>query len=1046
MTLSLPKIGILSIGDMGMGIAKLLVSRGFSVATNGQATIARARSANVEVLSSDAHLVESRPFILSVAPPRDALSIARRIIDATAAINLEKPLYFADLNAVSPATCKQMSHMFEEANSPVRFVDGCIIGGPPKRRSNSGSTPSAADAWYVPSMPASGQYPLSEACPELAEALNMRHISSEVGAASGLKMCFATTTKGFMGLAIQAFTTASTLGVVDELRREMSEAAPDLLDFAEKSVPLVPPKSYRWVREMEEISDTHRAEGGFESENDVFLGMAELYQAMADDPVLGAEKVGERKRGTTIDDLAVALGDGLASKKENRHHLLAMRIDLGDKASNGFAARQGSSSRAWDRDVKLPPEDPSLPLCSRHRVMDLTQSDFAARPQQQALPPDWHFGTLSDVIKRSNYCGFCRMIASSISTTAFKDEVEVLACWVPDVTFEGTESESKTTMNTLRLRIAPEMVGWEDAFAPFDIVPLAKETEGDMFKGRLIDEKSVDVELLKTWLKTCKEKHHIVCWPTSEQTASRIQPFIRLLDLKDNCLVQKSDLPDFVALSYVWGPRGVVNYTLTTDNIAELSTPGGLSKNVEKLPRTIQDAINLTRRVGHRYLWIDSLCIIQKGNPNDQGVQLNLMDDIYRGASFTIVSANGEDANARLSGIEGVERTKKQHTTEYSKDLTLLSLVPDFEDGVEKIYWNSRGWTYQERLLSRRLITFTDNTVYFQCGQMTCSEDFNMLREDVTQSASQQNIALSRGEAPPTLTPRSQYRLGISPEFYYRMVTEYTSREMSHTDDRVNGFKGILNVIEKVPEYKNVFAWGAWAKDLLAFSLLWQPRQELTRVSKYKSDPPILIYPSWSWAGWTGAVRFDDLADWNGLPALESPFDRVRPAGWGVSVELNKTGRPEEHDFHLRLRTRVGKFKLILHDRSGALKPPSLPDVKEPHPVRFGITHSAVPEDGGEQDWLGSILMPKGYRQKEKLGATYEFVVLSEAYGFSGDELSRNAGQKPWEAVNVMLINRRIVYGQGPKAFSVVQRAGVGRMFKSAWDGISMEMEDMLVE
>ncbi|KXH66188.1 hypothetical protein CSAL01_07630 [Colletotrichum salicis] len=321
MTLSLPKIGILSIGDMGMGIAKLLVSKGFSVATNGQgrspATIARARSANVEVLSSDVHLVESRPYILSVAPPRDALSIARRIIDATAAIKLEKPLYFTDLNAVSPATCEQMSQMFKEANSPVRFVDACIIGGPPKLKPNSGNNPSAADQWYNPSMPASGEYPLSEACPELAEALNMRHMSPEVGAASGLKMCFATTTKGFMGLAIQAFTTASKLGVVDELRKEMSEAAPGLLDFAEKSVPLVPPKSYRWVREMEEISDTHRAEGGFRSGNDVFLGMADLYQAMADDPVLGAEKVGERKRGTTIDDLAAALG-GRLGRQEDR--------------------------------------------------------------------------------------------------------------------------------------------------------------------------------------------------------------------------------------------------------------------------------------------------------------------------------------------------------------------------------------------------------------------------------------------------------------------------------------------------------------------------------------------------------------------------------------------------------------------------------------------------------------------------------------------------------------------------------------------------------
>ncbi|KAL2881806.1 hypothetical protein SGCOL_002963 [Colletotrichum sp. CLE4] len=724
-----------------------------------------------------------------------------------------------------------------------------------------------------------------------------------------------------------------------------------------------------------------------------------------------------------------------------------MRLDLGDSASNGFTAGPSSSSRAWDRDIKLPPEDPNLRLCSRHRVMNLNQSDFAPRPQEQELPPDWHFGTLSDVIQRSDYCGFCKMIASSVSTNNYKDDVEVLGCWVPDVTFEGTDTKGteKTTMNTLRLRIAPEMVGWEDAFAPFDIVPLAKDCENDMFKGRLIDEKSINSNLLKSWLQTCEEKHHLVCWRKDELAAGSIDPFIRLLDLKDNCLVKTSDLPDFVALSYVWG-RGAVNFKLTTSNLDELFTPGGLSNNFDKLPKTIQDSIKLTTLLGHRYLWIDSLCNIQEGNDEDKNVQLNLMDVIYRRASFTIVSANGEDANARLSGINGVERSKSQHTAEYSPELTLLSLVPDFEDGVEKINWNTRGWTYQERLLSRRLVFFADNTVYFQCGQMTCSEDFNMLRDDVTQSASQQNITLSRGEAPPSLTRRYQYRLGISSEFYYRMVTEYTSREMSHTDDRVNGFKGILNVIEKVPEYKDVFVWGTWAKDLLAFSLLWQPRQELSRVVKYKSDPPLILYPSWSWAGWTGAVRFDDLDDWNGLPALESPFDRVRPAGWGVSVELDKTEKPEQHSFHLRLRTRVGKFRLTLHDRSGALKSPSLPDVKEPHPVRFGITHSALPKDGGDDEWLGSVLMPKGYRQKGRLGCSYEFVILSEAYGFSGEELSRHAGQKPWEAVNVMLINRRDVDGEESKAVSVVQRASVGRMLKSAWDEISTELEEILVE
>src|SRR5690242_3855677 len=98
----------------------------FTNTQSSQDTITRARSAEVEILQSDVDLVQSRSVIFSVAPPRDAVGISQRIIDAVAQAKREKPLYFTDLNAVSPATCKEMAAMFEKSKSPVRFVDGCI--------------------------------------------------------------------------------------------------------------------------------------------------------------------------------------------------------------------------------------------------------------------------------------------------------------------------------------------------------------------------------------------------------------------------------------------------------------------------------------------------------------------------------------------------------------------------------------------------------------------------------------------------------------------------------------------------------------------------------------------------------------------------------------------------------------------------------------------------------------------------------------------------------------------------------------------------------
>ncbi|GKT83346.1 LOW QUALITY PROTEIN: 6-phosphogluconate dehydrogenase [Colletotrichum tofieldiae] len=117
--------------------------------------------------------------------------------------------------------------------------------------------------------------------------------------------------KGFTAIATQAFTSAHRMGVLDHLRGELSARLPSYLDFAEKGVVTMPPKAYRWVREMEEISKTHAEEGGFGPE--LFVGAAggrgRRFPSRA-------EKIGKRKRGTTVEDVAAALTEGFETKKK----------------------------------------------------------------------------------------------------------------------------------------------------------------------------------------------------------------------------------------------------------------------------------------------------------------------------------------------------------------------------------------------------------------------------------------------------------------------------------------------------------------------------------------------------------------------------------------------------------------------------------------------------------------------------------------------------------------------------------------------------------
>ncbi|KFY66069.1 hypothetical protein V496_02211 [Pseudogymnoascus sp. VKM F-4515 (FW-2607)] len=682
--------------------------------------------------------------------------------------------------------------------------------------------------------------------------------------------------------------------------------------------------------------------------------------------------------------------------------------------------------------------------------MDLKRSDFAARPQKQTLPPDWHFGKLSEVIRRGDYCNFCKMIANSVSTTAYEHEVEVLGCWIPDVTYTAEDAEAgvNTEMTTLRLRVLPEMAAWKEVFKQFDIIPLARENEDGMFLGRKMDSKPVDIPLMKTWLRKCEDWHNIACWKEDISRSRRegpvtvkfpFRPFIRLLDLKDDCLVETSATPVFVALSYVWGPVKV--FETLKQTLPDLVQPGSLLKNFDLFPATIQDAITLTRQLDYRYLWIDSICIVQD-DIADKATQVMHMDAIFTRANFVIVAASGGDANSGLTGLSGSPRDITQHTVTYSDDLTLLSLNIGREDDLNASVWNSRCWTYQEYILSRRSLIFTKDSVYFQCGHVCWSEDINMLWPDIYRCASDQTIVPSRGEEPPTVTTEITYSLGVAHHYYFIMIAEYTSRDMTYPSDRLSGFQGILNFYNM--KYGPVFTWGMWTEEMLVHSLLWQPQQELGRVpiDDETNDP---IYPSWSWAGWSGPVKYYNYLDWNGVPALHDPWKRALQSEYGETVDIKKDGTSPGGTpmYHLQLHSRIASFRLTLDDRSGSQRPKSSLKTPGKLQTRFGITTACPADLGAEEEWLGTILLPASYDQR--LSEKHEFIVLSSAYCFVSDELSLDASStlELYAALNVMLITRQGITPDGDKP--IVVRAGVGRMLKKAWDMAEVCWEDMLV-
>ncbi|KAH7069379.1 heterokaryon incompatibility protein-domain-containing protein [Paraphoma chrysanthemicola] len=156
-----------------------------------------------------------------------------------------------------------------------------------------------------------------------------------------------------------------------------------------------------------------------------------------------------------------------------------------------------------------------------------------------------------------------------------------------------------------------------------------------------------------------------------------------------------------------------------------------------KISKTIEDAIQLTRLLKFQYLWVDALCIVQD-DPADQQIQIKNMHGVYETAFLTIVAASGEPANAGLPGLAPDTRGYEQRevivvdSAAGNPGLSLVTTVKknpqswdrSFAVGqgdLETSAWNRRAWTMQEKVLSRRTITFSDEQgSFFEIRNFHC--------------------------------------------------------------------------------------------------------------------------------------------------------------------------------------------------------------------------------------------------------------------------------------------------------------------------------------
>jgi L-threonate 2-dehydrogenase len=260
-----PTISIIAPGNMGAGLAARLVEHGTRVLTLTQGrsavTLERARAAGMQAV--DEAGICASDIILSVVPPGEAVALARHF--APFIVRAEPKPVFVDCNAVSPHTMGAIASIIEETGGAC--VDGSIIGTPPLP---GGPVP----ALYVSGAEAARIAILND------YGLDVRVLDAPIGAASTLKMSYAGITKGLTALASAMILAAERSGAGEALHQELARSQKMLLDRFSRTVPDMFPKAYRWVAEMEEIAAFL---GEDRPESQIYLGIAGLYQRIADD-------------------------------------------------------------------------------------------------------------------------------------------------------------------------------------------------------------------------------------------------------------------------------------------------------------------------------------------------------------------------------------------------------------------------------------------------------------------------------------------------------------------------------------------------------------------------------------------------------------------------------------------------------------------------------------------------------------------------------------------------------------------------------------------
>ncbi|KAJ4985521.1 hypothetical protein SVAN01_08992 [Stagonosporopsis vannaccii] len=391
---------------------------------------------------------------------------------------------------------------------------------------------------------------------------------------------------------------------------------------------------------------------------------------------------------------------------------------------------------------------------------------------------------------------------------------------------------------------------------------------------------------LRGWIQQCS---------TSHRRCQRFlqEPYLptRVVEILDSRSVRLRETDNenglYTCLSHCWGVQPIIRTTTASIAAHRTSIPWA------NLPKTFQDAVNITSRLGIKYIWIDSLCILQD-DLNDWRHEGGKMCDVYSNSYLTIAASKSKDG----SGGCYATADRKDDTTHWfaNADGALYSVhgrkriwhvgdQDDVDGDIADVFpLTTRAWVLQERLLSPRIVHFGPVEVSWECKEGEACECTGWRSADAHDRSELSTRHLISAEM--AFSHHQVWR---------RIVQEYSTKKLSNEADIFPALQGIAKSLHHQGDY---YA-GFWETESLLLDLLWTNQDAIA--------PKMWRAPSWSWASVQGQIefpRYDDhleslasILSINTVPLGSDPFGQLasgqlRLAGLCIEARIKGISTP----------------------------------------------------------------------------------------------------------------------------------------------------------